>query len=134
MALYAGQGVGLVHGLLPEFRVPLWVILLCAATMGAGTAIGGWRIIHTLGVRMTRLEPVHGFAAETGAATVIELASRLGVPLSTTHTIATSIMGVGATRRLSAVRWGVAGGMVMAWIVPFPAWAAIGWAATLLFK
>jgi PiT family inorganic phosphate transporter len=77
---------------------------------------------------------VHGFAAETGAATVIELASRLGIPLSTTHTIATAIMGVGATRRLSAVRWGVAGEMVMAWIVTFPACAAIGWLVATLFK
>ena len=121
-------------GLLPEFSVPLWVILLCAATMGLGTAIGGWRIIHTLGVRITRLEPVHGFAAETGAATVIEIASRFGIPLSTTHTIATAIMGVGASQRLSAVRWGVAGEMVMAWIITFPACAAIGWLTGTAFK
>ncbi|CAA9288489.1 MAG: Probable low-affinity inorganic phosphate transporter [uncultured Chloroflexi bacterium] len=121
-------------GILPEFEVPLWVILLCATTMGIGTATGGWRIIHTLGTRMTRLEPVHGFAAETGAATVIEVASRFGIPLSTTHTISTAIMGVGATQRLSAVRWGVAGEMVMAWVVTFPVCAAIGWATGMLFK
>jgi inorganic phosphate transporter, PiT family len=121
-------------GILPQFEVPLWVILLCAGTMGAGTAIGGWRIIQTLGERMTRLQPVHGFAAETGAAAVIEVASRFGIPLSTTHTIATAIMGVGASQRLSAVRWGVAGEMVMAWIVTFPACAFIGWLTGMAFK
>src|SRR5919108_1292599 len=121
-------------GLLPQFEVPLWVILLCASTMGVGTAFGGWRIIRTLGLRVTRLEPVHGFAAETGAATVIEVASRLGIPVSTTHTISTSIMGVGATRRFSAVRWGVAREMVLAWIVTFPACAAISWGVATLFK
>ncbi|MGH2355307.1 MAG: inorganic phosphate transporter [Chloroflexota bacterium] len=121
-------------GVLPTFRVPVWVILLCAGMMGLGTAFGGWRIIHTLGARVTRLEPVHGFAAETGAATVIELASRLGVPVSTTHTIGTAIMGVGATRRFSAVRWGVARDMVTAWIVTFPACAVMAWAVALLFQ
>jgi PiT family inorganic phosphate transporter len=120
-------------GLLPEFAVPVWIILLCAVTMGAGTAVGGWRIVHTLGTRVTRLEPVHGFAAETGAATVIELASRLGIPLSTTQTIGTAIMGVGATRRLSAVRWGVAYEMVLAWILTFPACVALGWVVATLF-
>ena len=114
--------------------MPLWVILLCASTMGVGTAFGGWRIIRTLGLRVTRLEPVHGFAAETGAATVIEVASRLGIPVSTTHTISTSIMGVGATRRFSAVRWGVAQEMVLTWIITFPACAAIAWAVATLFK
>jgi inorganic phosphate transporter, PiT family len=121
-------------GFLPQFDVPLWVILLCATTMGLGTAVGGWRIIHTLGTRVTRLEPVHGFAAETGAATVIEIASRFGIPLSTTHTIATAIMGVGASQRLSAVRWGVAREMVLAWIVTFPACAAIGWLTGMVFN
>ena len=80
--------------------MPLWVILLCAVTMGVGTAIGGWRIVKTMGLRLTKLDPVHGFAAETAAASAIELASRLGIPLSTTHTISTSIMGVGSIRRL----------------------------------
>ena len=94
-------------GILPVFEVPLWVILLCAVTMGIGTAVGGWRIVKTMGLRMTKLDPVHGFAAETAAATAIEVASRLGIPVSTTHTISTAIMGVGSTRRLSAVRWGV---------------------------
>jgi PiT family inorganic phosphate transporter len=115
-------------GLLPEFAVPLWVILLCAGTMGVGTAIGGWRIVRTMGLRLTKLDPVHGFAAETAAATTIELASRLGVPLSTTHTINTAIMGVGSTRRLSAVRWGVGREIVIAWILTFPVCGALAWA------
>jgi PiT family inorganic phosphate transporter len=114
-------------GLLPEFAVPLWVILLCASTMGVGTAIGGWRIVRTMGLRLTKLDPVHGFAAETAAATTIEIASRLGVPLSTTHTISTAIMGVGSTRRLSAVRWGVGTEIVTAWILTFPVCGAIAW-------
>lgn len=114
-------------GVLPEFRVDLWVILLCAATMGIGTAVGGWRIMKTMGLRLTKLEPVHGFAAETAAAGAIELASRLGIPLSTTHTINTSIMGVGSSRRLSAVRWGVGGDIVTAWILTFPVCGLIAW-------
>jgi PiT family inorganic phosphate transporter len=120
-------------GVLAVFRVPIWVVLLCAGVMGIGTAVGGWRIIRTLGVRITHLEPVHGFAAETGAAVVIEVASRLGIPLSTTHTISTSIMGVGATRRLSAVRWGVAGEVVTAWILTFPVCFGLGWIAAKAF-
>jgi PiT family inorganic phosphate transporter len=114
-------------GVLPEFRVPMWVILLCALTMGCGTAVGGWRIVRTMGLRLTKLEPVHGFAAETAAASAIELASRLGIPLSTTHTISTSIMGVGSTRRLSAVRWGVGREIVIAWILTFPVCGLIAW-------
>ena len=123
----------LLGGLIPEFKVPNWVIIMCAATMGIGTAIGGWRIVRTMGLRLTKLEPVHGFAAETGAAMTIELATRLGIPLSTTHTINTSIIGVGATRRLSAVRWGVTLEIVAAWILTFPICGAIGWLATKLF-
>ena len=114
-------------GLLPEFQIPLWVILLCASTMGMGTAVGGGRIIRTMGLRITKLEPVHGFAAETAAALVIELASHLGIPLSTTHTITTAIMGVGASRRLSAVRWGVAANIVTAWILTFPVCGLMAW-------
>jgi PiT family inorganic phosphate transporter len=117
----------LLGGILPEFRVPLWVILLCALTMGMGTAIGGWRIVKTMGLRLTKLEPVHGFAAETAAALTIELATRLGIPLSTTHTINTAIVGVGATRRFSAVRWGVTLEIVSAWILTFPICGIIGW-------
>jgi PiT family inorganic phosphate transporter len=120
----------LLGGIIPEFNVPLWVIILCAATMGIGTAVGGWRIVKTMGLRLTKLEPVHGFAAETGAALTIELATRLGIPLSTTHTISTSIVGVGATRRLSAVRWGLTFEIVAAWILTFPICGAIGWLAT----
>jgi len=100
-------------GILPAFNVPYWVILLCAVTMGIGTAVWGWKIIKTMGIKLTKLEPHHGFAAETAAATAIELASRLGIPLSTTHTVNTAIMGVGATKRLSAVRWGV--GNTLSW-------------------
>lgn len=114
-------------GFLPEFQIPLWVILLCASVMGIGTAVGGRRIIRTMGLRITKLEPVHGFAAETSAALVIEFASRLGIPLSTTHTINTAIMGVGASRRLSAVRWGVAANIVTAWILTFPVCGLIAW-------
>jgi PiT family inorganic phosphate transporter len=123
-----------VGGLMPEFHIPLWVVFLCASTMGVGTALGGWRIIHTMGLRITKLEPVHGFAAETSAALVIELASRMGIPLSTTHTINTAIMGVGASRRLSAVRWGVATNIITAWILTFPVCGAMAWLIASLFQ
>jgi PiT family inorganic phosphate transporter len=121
-------------GYLDAFRIPLWVIFLCAITMGVGTACGGWRIIKTMGMRITKLEPVHGFAAETSAAMVIEFASRMGIPLSTTHTINTAIMGVGASRRLSAVRWGVAGQIVAAWILTFPVCGLIAWLVATLVR
>jgi PiT family inorganic phosphate transporter len=120
-------------GMLPRFDVPLWVILLCAVTMGIGTAIGGWRIVKTMGLRVTKLDPVHGFAAETAAASAIELASRLGIPVSTTHTINTAIMGVGSTRRLSAVRWGVGREIIIAWILTFPVCGFIAWVVTKVF-
>jgi inorganic phosphate transporter, PiT family len=123
----------MLGGVLPTFQVPLWVILLCAVTMGVGTAVGGWRIVKTMGLRLTKLQPVHGFAAETAAALTIELATRLGIPLSTTHTINTSIIGVGATRRFSAVRWGVTLEIVTAWILTFPICGAIGWLSTKFF-
>jgi PiT family inorganic phosphate transporter len=123
----------LLGGILPEFSVPIWVILLCAVTMGVGTAVGGWRIVRTMGLRLTKLEPVHGFAAETAAAVTIEVATRLGIPVSTTQTINTAIIGVGATRRLSAVRWGVTLEIVTAWILTFPVCGVIGWLATKLF-
>jgi PiT family inorganic phosphate transporter len=122
----------LLGGILPSFQVPLWVILLCAVTMGVGTAVGGWRIVKTMGLRLTKLEPVHGFAAETAAALTIEAATRLGIPLSTTHTISTAIIGVGATRRFSAVRWGVTFEIVTAWVLTFPVCGLIGWGATKL--
>jgi PiT family inorganic phosphate transporter len=124
----------LLGGIMDTFSVPIWIMLLCGAVMGIGTATGGWRIIRTMGFKLTRLEPVHGFAAETSAATSILLASSLGVPLSTTHTINISIMGVGATKRFSAVRWGVAGNIVAAWILTFPICGALGYAFALLFN
>ncbi len=115
-----------------DFGVPLWVILLCASTMGVATAFGGWRIIRTLGMRLTQLQPVHGFAAETAAAMTITVSSRFGIPLSTTHTIGTAIMGVGATRRLSAVRWGIAYNIVAAWVLTFPICFGLGWLIAVL--
>ncbi len=108
-------------GLIKSVEVPLWVILLCAFAMGFGTAIGGWRVIKTLGVHMLKLEPVHGFASETAATVIILGASHVGLPVSTTHVISTSIMGVGATKRLSAVRWGIAGKILLAWVFTLPA-------------
>jgi PiT family inorganic phosphate transporter len=108
-------------------NVPFWIIILSALAISSGTAIGGWRVIKTLGMRVTLLRPVHGFAAEASAATVIEVASQFGIPVSTTHCISSSIMGVGATRRLSAVRWGIAGNIVTAWILTFPICGALGY-------
>jgi len=119
---------------LKDFHVPLWVILLCAVAMGAGTAFGGWRIIRTLGLKLTALKPIHGFAAEMSAASVIEIASHIGVPISTTHTISASIMGVGATRRLSAVKWGVGINIVIAWILTLPASAGLAWLTCIILK
>ncbi len=112
---------------LPEFVIPTWVIFLCAATMALGTLTGGWRIIKTMGMRISKLETHQGFAAEMAAATTITIASRLGIPLSTTHTISTAIVGVGAARGLSAVRWGVTVELVSAWILTFPICAIISW-------
>lgn len=103
-----------------EFHVPLWVKIACAIAMGAGTMLGGWRIINTMGSKMIRLQPIHGFAAETTASMIIGGASLLGIPVSTTQVITTSIMGVGSTRRLSAVRWGVVGNIVWAWVLTLP--------------
>lgn len=123
-----------IHFQWSSFRVPIWVILLCAATMGLGTAFGGWRVIRTMGMRITDLKPIHGFAAETSAALVITAASRIGLPLSTTHIIASGIMGVGATKRFSAVRWGVAGNIVLAWIMTFPICGGISWLFTALAR
>ena len=110
-----------------EFQVPFWVIALSATAISLGTAFGGWRVIKTVGIRITALRPVHGFAAMSSAATVVEIASSFGIPVSTTHCISSSIMGVGATKRLSAVRWGVAGNIVLAWILTFPICGIIGW-------
>ncbi|HEY33560.1 MAG TPA: inorganic phosphate transporter [Dehalococcoidia bacterium] len=115
-------------------NVPFWIIIVSALSISTGTAVGGWRVIKTLGTRVTLLRPIHGFAAEASAATVIELASHYGIPVSTTHCISSSIMGVGATRRLSAVRWGVAGNIVTAWVLTFPICGLLGYLfAKLLF-
>ncbi len=110
-----------------QWSVPLWVILASATSMGLGTAIGGWRIIRTMGMKVVELRPINGFAAETAAAATIEVASRLGIPVSTTHVISSAILGVGATKRLSAVRWGIAGRIVVAWVLTIPACIALGW-------
>jgi PiT family inorganic phosphate transporter len=117
----------MLGGVMTEFSVPIWIMLLCGAVMAIGTAIGGWRIINTMGFKLTRLEPVNGFAAETAGGLSIMLASAFGIPLSTTHCINTSIMGVGATRRFSAVRWGVAGNIVLAWVITFPVCGILGY-------
>jgi inorganic phosphate transporter, PiT family len=111
----------------PDFVVAKWVIILCAATMAAGTAAGGWRIIRTLGHKMVKLQPVHGFAAETSAAVIIQVASHWGIPLSTTHVISTSIMGVGAVKRFSGVKWTVVERIVWAWLLTLPATGLIGY-------
>ena len=105
---------------LQTFEVPFWVILSCAVTMGLGTMAGGWRIIRTMGSKMIKLKPVHGFAAETSAAAVILTASHFGIPVSTTHVISTSIMGVGSTKGVHAVKWGIVGNIVMAWVLTIP--------------
>lgn len=115
-----------IFGEIDEVAVPLWVKLACALAMAAGTAIGGWKIVKTMGHRIFKLEPVHGFAAETSAALVISGASVLGAPVSTTHTISACIFGVGSTKRLSAVRWTVAGQLVTAWVLTLPAAATVG--------
>ena len=113
-------------GQLTSAEVPTWVIVSCALAMGLGTTVGGWRIIHTLGMKMVKLEPVHGFAAETGAATVLLFTAQFGLPVSTTHTITSSILGVGSTKRLSAVRWGVTSKILSAWIFTLPGAALLG--------
>lgn len=115
-----------------EFHVPVWVIVLAATTMGVSTLAGGWRIIKTLGMDITHLETYQGFSAETAAAATLAVTSRFGIPVSTTHTIGSAIMGVGATRRLSAVRWGIAYNIVLAWIFTFPACFGLGWGLSFL--
>jgi PiT family inorganic phosphate transporter len=103
-----------------HFSVPVWVMVSCAVAMGLGTMLGGWRIIHTMGSKMIKLQPINGFAAETTASMIIAGASHFGIPVSTTHVISTAIMGVGATRRLSAVRWGIVGNILWAWVLTIP--------------
>jgi PiT family inorganic phosphate transporter len=122
-------GVLFAAGYIQKFDIPFWVVLAAHTAIGLGTLAGGWRIIHTMGSKITKLQPVGGFAAETGAALSILFATQTGVPVSTTHAITGSIVGVGATRRLSAVRWGVAGQIVWAWLLTIP--AAFGIAAAV---
>jgi inorganic phosphate transporter, PiT family len=116
-------------GVIAEPTVPIWVILMAATAISLGTAAGGWRIIRTMGQRVVKLDPVHGFAAETTAATIILGASTFGMPVSTTHVISSAIMGVGASDRFSAVRWGVAWNIVVAWVLTIPVSAAVAWLA-----
>jgi len=135
LALFTGTKAGVfadVPGWLsflriPEFIVPRWVMVACALTMAAGTAAGGWRIIRTMGHKMVKLLPVHGFAAETTAALIIHEASVIGIPLSTTHVISTSIMGVGASKRFSAVKWGIVERIVWAWVLTLPVTGLVGY-------
>ena len=119
-------GVLFTAGYLKVFTIPVWVILAAHAAIALGTLSGGWRIIHTMGSKITRLQPVGGFAAETAGAVTLFMATALGVPVSTTHTITGAIVGVGATRRLSAVRWGIAGRIVWAWVLTIPMAGIIG--------
>ena len=129
----AQKTMGIIAGLLyaegllgAEFHVPFWVVISCQAAMGLGTLIGGWRIVRTMGSRITRLKPVQGFCAETAGAATLYLATSFGVPVSTTQTITGAIVGVGAARRVSAVRWGIAGSLLIAWVITLPAAALIG--------
>ena len=127
-------GILFAAGYIHTFYVPFWVVLLAHTAIGLGTLAGGWRIIHTMGSKITKLQPVGGFAAETGAAIALMVATLTGVPVSTTHAITGAIVGVGATRRLSAVRWGVAGQIVWAWVLTIPAAFTIGASTYMLLR
>ena len=142
LALFTGTSSGAFNQLpewahflrVNEFKdIPFWVIITCALTMAAGTAGGGWRIIRTMGHKMVKMQPVHGFAAETTAALILHGTATLGIPVSTTHVISTSIMGVGATKRLSAVKWGVVGRIIWAWVLTLPVTAGLGYGLERLF-
>lgn len=122
---FASQNSPIPAEAMAKMEIPLWIKLVASIAMGCGTAVGGWRIIKTMGHRLARLQPMHGFAAETAAATIIETASHLGFPLSTTHVISSSIMGAGASRSLSGVRWGVAGNIMTAWFLTIPSCMAL---------
>src|SRR3954468_19879036 len=127
----------IANGVTTKEHLPGWVVICCFLAMGVGTMFGGWRIVKTMGQRITKLRPVGGFAAETGGALTLFLASSLGVPVSTTHTITGAIIGVGTAQRVSAVRWGVAGNIVLAWVITIPAAALISagawWVGSSLF-
>jgi PiT family inorganic phosphate transporter len=122
------------YGAIPTMDVPMPVVLICALVMCLGTAGGGWRIIHTMGSKVIKLKPIHGFAAETSAAAVIFGASHFGIPISTTHVISTSIMGVGCTQRFSAMKWGIVGTIIQAWIFTIPLCMLIAWSAFRLLS
>jgi len=124
----------LAAGKIDTLEVPKWVVLVCALAMGFGTIFGGWKIIKTLGVKMLKLEPIHGFAAETSSAAIILATSHWGLPVSTTHVVSTAILGVGATKRLSAVRWGIAGKIVMAWVLTLPVCIGMAWGIVRLLE
>jgi PiT family inorganic phosphate transporter len=115
-------------------NIPWWVIIVSALAISSGIAMGGWRVISTVGIKITALQPIHGFATQASAATVIEMASRLGIPVSTTHCATAATMGVGATKRLSAVRWGVTRNIVLAWVLTFPICGVLGWIIASLLK
>lgn len=141
LALFTGTSTGAFDNLphwanflrVEEFAgIPKWVIWVCALTMAAGTAAGGWRIIRTMGHKMVKLQPVHGFAAETTAAMILHGTAELGIPVSTTHVISTSIMGVGVTKRLSALKWGVVGRILWAWVLTIPVSGLLGYGLVLL--
>ncbi len=141
LALFTGTNAGVFANLpewasflrTPDFKINQWVVITCAIVMAAGTAAGGWRIIRTMGHKMVKLQPVHGFAAETTAALIIHFASTLGIPLSTTHAISTSIMGVGAVKRFGAVKWGIVERIVWAWIFTLPVCALLGFGLAEIF-
>jgi PiT family inorganic phosphate transporter len=118
----------------PTAKVPVWVVLSAHAAIGLGTLSGGWRIVHTMGSRITKLTPVSGMSAETAAAATLFFTAHAGIPVSTTHTITGAIVGVGSTQRLSAIRWGVAGRVVWAWILTIPGAFAIAWITYLPFR
>jgi PiT family inorganic phosphate transporter len=142
LALFTGTSTGAFANLpewahflrVQEFKdIPFWVVITCAITMAAGTAAGGWRIIRTMGHKMVKMQPVHGFAAETTAAIILHGTATMGVPVSTTHVISTSIMGVGATKRLSAVKWGVVERILWAWVLTLPVTALLAYGLERLF-
>jgi inorganic phosphate transporter, PiT family len=142
LALFTATQDGLFRGMpgwlgflsTPQFTVHAWVKVVCSITMAAGTMAGGWKIIKTLGHNMGRLQPIHGFAAETSAASIIQLATHFGIPLSTTHVISAAIMGVGSTRSLTAVKWNVVSKIVFAWVLTLPFTALLGFCLSWLWK
>ncbi|NLY41460.1 MAG: inorganic phosphate transporter, partial [Desulfovibrionales bacterium] len=127
LALFIFHQIDVIH-------VPFWVKFSCAGAMAMGTAMGGWKIVKTMGHKIFKLEPVHGFTAELSASMVITSASLIGAPISTTHTITACVFGVGSTKRLSAVRWGIAGNLIVAWVLTIPASAFIAGLTFLLLE